>query len=95
MNKQNNIFEKNEKFDWNSSDNLTAYDIKSIMHYDGGFLRGFFSNPIMTEKITGNSIGINKELSLLDIQKLNKIYPCKQTSLNCGKFYETLVIGCF
>lgn len=64
------------------------------MHYDGT-MRGFFANPIMTEKITGNSIGINKKLSPLDIQKLNKMYPCKQTSLTCGKYKETLITGCF
>ena len=55
------------------------------MHYDGT-LRGFFSNPIMTDKITGKSIGINRELSQLDIQKLNKMYPCKPIGPICGKF---------
>ena len=55
------------------------------MHYDGT-LRGFFSNPIMTDKITGKSIGINRELSQLDIQKLNKMYPCYRTDPACGKF---------
>ena len=81
---ENHIFEKTKKFDWNSTDNLTTYDLKSIMHYDGT-LRGFFSRPIMTDKITGKGIGINKELSRLDIEKLNKMYPCKKTSLTCGK----------
>ena len=84
-----NIFEKSEKFDRMSTDNLTAYDTKSIMHYDGT-LRGFFSEPIMTDRKTGKSIGVNKELSQLDIQKLNKMYPCKPS---CGKFCTFHVTG--
>ena len=68
-----------------STDNLTAYDTKSIMHYDGT-LRGFFSEPIMTDRKTGKSIGVNKELSQLDIQKLNKMYPCKPKASTCGEF---------
>ena len=55
------------------------------MHYDGT-LRGFFSNPIMKDKLTGKSIGVNKELSPMDIEKLNKLYPCKSTTPACGKF---------
>ena len=57
------------------------------MHYDG-LLRGFFptSNPIMKDKITGLSIGINREMSKLDIEKLNEMYPCKQLGPVCGKF---------
>ena len=72
-----------------STDNLTAYDTKSIMHYDGT-MRGFFSKPIMTDRKTGKSIGVNKELSQLDIQKLNKMYPCK---LPCGKFFSFHLTG--
>ena len=55
------------------------------MHYDGT-LRGFFSNPIMKDKLTGKSIEVNKELSPMDIEKLNKLYPCKSTTPACGKF---------
>ena len=55
------------------------------MHYDGT-LRGFFRNPIMTEKITGKSIGVNREMSQLDIEKLNKMYPCKPMAPACGEF---------
>ena len=57
------------------------------MHYDGT-LRGRFStnNPVMKDKLTGKPIGINKELSQLDIQKLNKMYPCNFMSAACGKF---------
>ena len=84
-----NIFEKTEKIDRMSTDNLTAYDVKSIMHYDGT-LRGFFSKPIMTDRKTGKSIGVNKELSQLDIEKLNKMYPCKSP---CGKFCSFHVTG--
>lgn len=50
------------------------------MHFDGT-LRGLFSNPVMTDKLTGEGIGLNKEMSPLDIQKLNEMYPCKY----CGK----------
>ena len=56
------------------------------MHYDGT-LRGFFRSPIMTDKITGDSIGVNRKMSLLDIEKLNQMYPCaKPTIPDCGKF---------
>ena len=40
----------------------------------------------MTEKITGKSIGVNKEMSQLDIEKLNKMYPCKPIAPACGEF---------
>ena len=56
------------------------------MHYDGT-LRGRFVQPIMTDKITGKGIPVNKEMSPLDIQKLNEMYPCKQTASVCGKFW--------
>ena len=92
MQPKNYKFEKTEKIDWISTNNLTAYDTKSIMHYDGT-LRGFFSNPIMTDKITGKSIGINRELSQLDIQKLNKMYPCKPIGPICGKFWYTFILS--
>ena len=82
------IFEwKLQKYDQIPSDgNLGKYDIHSIMHYDGT-LRGYFRNPIMVDKLTGNSIGVNRKMSPLDIQKLNEMYPCKQTSL--GKLWFT------
>ena len=54
---------------------LTTYDKQSIMHFDGT-LRGFFPTPIMTDKRTGKGIGLNKEMSPLDIERLNKMYPC-------------------
>ena len=46
------------------------------MHYDGT-LRGRFQDPIIVEKITGKAIEVNREMSPLDIQKLNALYPCK------------------
>ena len=79
------IFEKTFKFNWTSTDDLTDYDIHSIMHYDGT-LRGRFSYPIMTDKTTGKGIEINRKMSLLDIKKLNKMYPCQSTGPICGKF---------
>ena len=68
-----------------STDNLTKYDIQSIMHYDGT-LRGHFAYPIMTDKRTGKGIEINRKMSSLDIQKLNKMYPCQSTGPACGKY---------
>ena len=64
---------------------LGEYDTKSIMHYDG-LLRGVFQHPIMKDKLTGKGIGVNKNMSPLDIEKLNKMYPCKGTDPVCGKF---------
>ena len=80
------ILEKTFKFNWTSTDDLTAYDIHSIMQYDGT-LRGYFPDPIMTDKRTGKGIEINRKMSSLDIKKLNKMYPCQSTGpLACGKF---------
>ena len=81
----NKIFKKTLKFDLTPNDTSTAYDTLSIMHYDGT-LRGFFSTPIMTDKATGKSIGVNRKMSPMDIQKLNKMYPCKSADPVCGKF---------
>ena len=78
--------EKTRKINWPSTDNLTEYDIHSILHYDGT-LRGHFTKPIMTDKLTGKGIAINREMSPLDIQKLNKLYPCKSMDPICGKFF--------
>ena len=80
------MIQKTNKYDSNPGDKLTAYDKNSIMHYDGT-LRGWFGSPIMTDKITGESIGVNREMSPLDIEKLNQMYPCaKPTIPDCGKF---------
>ena len=86
------FFEKTLKFNWTSTDDLTDYDIHSIMHYDGT-LRGHFSYPVMTDKRTGKGIEINRKMSSLDIQKLNKMYPCQSTGPACGKFYSIVTIG--
>ena len=44
----------------------------------------------MKDRKTGETIGINRELSKIDIEKLNKMYPCtptsKPTAPTCGKF---------
>ena len=50
------------------------------MHYDGTWKGYFRKNPIMKDRITGKTIGINRELSKIDIEKLNKMYPCTPTS---------------
>ena len=57
------------------------------MHYDG-LLNGLFdrSNPIIKDAITGEIIGTNRKMSKLDIQKLNEMYPCKQSNPVCGKY---------
>ena len=77
---------KPEKLNFHPMNNLTAYDKQSIMHFDGT-LRGRFSTPVITDKLTGKGIAINRELSLLDIEKLNKLYPCKSAELVSGKFW--------
>ena len=61
------------------------------MHYDGT-LRGRVSinNPIMKDKKTGRSIAINRKMSPLDIEKLNKMYPCKSKKSTYGKFMGPL-----
>ena len=64
------------------------------MHYDG-FLGGRIQHPIIIDKRTGMGIEVNKEMSSMDIEKLNKMYPCNKTNLICGKFChdsEVLII---
>ena len=78
-----NYLRKFQKYNYSPGD--APYDVTSIMHYDGK-LRGHFQTPIMTNKRTGNSIGVNREMSSMDIQKLNKMYPCKQADPPCGRF---------
>ena len=75
-------FEKTKKFNY-PIDKSTPYDIHSIMHYDG-YLRGRLVKPIMIDKRTQKGIGVNKQMSSLDIKKLNEMYPCDSTA--CGKF---------
>ena len=78
---------KLKKYDRIPSDGeLGKYDINSIMHYDGT-LRGFFLHPIMVDKLTGKSIEVNRKMSPIDIEKLNKMYPCKQT----GKYSRAVL----
>ena len=69
---------KTKKFYSTRSDNLSAYDTMSIMHYDGT-LRGRFGSPIITDKKTGKGIAINRKMSAGDIKKLNEMYPCQPT----------------
>ena len=64
---------------------MTEYDTKSIMHYDG-LLGGNFAIPIMTDRVTGKGIGVNRQMSPIDIKKLNEMYPCKSTGPTIGKF---------
>ena len=61
------------------------------MHYDGT-LRGMVSTnqPIMKDKKTGESIPVNRKMSFLDIEKLNKMYPCKSKKSDFGKFMKPL-----
>ena len=58
------------------------------MHYDG-FLGGRIQRPIIIDKLTGKGIEVNRNMSALDIEKLNEMYPCNRTNSVCGKFlYE-------
>ena len=88
------MLEETSKIKWSPTDNLTEYDVHSIMHYDGT-LRGHFAKPIMTDKITGKGIAINREMSPLDIKKLNEMYPCKSKDHVYGKFYHKVFLNSF
>ena len=63
------------------------------MHYDGTWNGYFQENPIMKDKKTGETIGINRELSQLDIKKLKKMYSCKAIAPACGEFCSFITIG--
>ena len=84
INTKTKIAEKTQKFKSTHTDRHTTYDTLSIMHYDS-LLGGSLRDPIM-KTITGESIGINKEMSKLDIEKLNQMYPCKQAGPASSKF---------
>ena len=56
------------------------------MHYDGAVGGTSTIIPIMKDKITGESIKINRKMSPIDIYKLNQMYPCaKHPVPTCGK----------
>ena len=81
------LSEKTFKYNATPTDNLTVYDTRSIMHYDGTLRGNFHSKtPIMVDLNTGKSIELNKKMSPIDIQKLNEMYPCKQTGPVIGEF---------
>ena len=89
LSKQKQIFKKTQKLNPAPRDNFTAYDTRSIMHYDGTLGGRFESNPIMKDKRTGKSIGVNREMSSIDIQKLNEMYPCKAMEPVGGKLMNS------
>jgi len=60
------------------------YDYKSIMHYNSD-LGGALPSPILFNKASGAEIGVNKELSALDIQSLRLLYPCDNKNYTCGQ----------
>ena len=62
------------------------------MHYDGT-LRGRFPSPIIVDRLTGNGIEVNKEMSPLDIQKLNEMYPCKPSDPPFGQYKMMTTYG--
>lgn len=70
----------------------TPYDVSSIMHYDS-FGNTYFQRPVL-RTINGTLIEQNKNMSELDIQSLNNMYPCNnscdntdnQGMLNTGVF---------
>ena len=79
------------------------YDTSSIMHYDGT-LNGNFPNPVMIVKKTGKGVGLNTEMSPIDIETLNKMYPCDNdkcdqngmlTSVNSSTIFVPLSVKMF
>ena len=71
------ILKKTEKYNQTYLNSLTAYDKQSIMHFDpSSTWVGHFPTPVVTDKKTGKAIGLNKEMSPFDIEKLNMMYPC-------------------
>lgn len=48
-------------------------------------LRGALPNPILFNKASGAEIGVNKELSALDIKSLRLLYPCDNKNYTCGQ----------
>ena len=47
--------------------------------------RGLVRDPIMFNKASGAEIGVNKELSALDIKSLRLLYPCDNKNHTCGQ----------
>ena len=84
--------ESHEEFDflkrdrpWNSINSTSEYDYKSIMHYDS-YVNGYYRfNPVLTKK-DGSIIQPNKQMSDLDIQTLNKMYPCQTQNCDSSNF---------
>ena len=63
---RNKQFPETSKYNPTPFDNLTTYDKTSIMHYDG-LLRSNVATPIITDRITGQSIGVNRKMSKIDV----------------------------
>lgn len=61
----------------------TPYDVFSIMHYDS-FGNNYFQNPVI-RTINGSLIEQNKNMSELDIQSLNNMYPCDNSCDNTNR----------
>ena len=59
---------------------LSEYDTRSITHYDST-VNGLFPDSIMKKK-DGSIIEVNKKMSDIDIQTLNKMYPCQQSCVH-------------
>ena len=68
-----------KKFSNTTQSYLSEYDTRSITHYDST-VNGLFPDSIMKKK-DGSIIEVNKKMSDIDIQTLNKMYPCQQS---CG-----------
>ncbi|KAG8011505.1 putative tubulin polyglutamylase TTLL2, partial [Nibea albiflora] len=73
--------EKNFKMKRGDSLNL-PYDIHSIMHY-GQYFFSLDGSPTVLAKNGGRGMGQRTHLSHLDVQRLNRLYHCGNSSLHC------------
>ncbi|XP_042245712.1 hatching enzyme 1.2-like isoform X2 [Thunnus maccoyii] len=67
---------KNFKMKGGNTLNL-PYDLNSIMHY-GQYFFSKDGSPTLLPKQTGEQMGQRTHLSVLDIQRLNKLYHCDE-----------------
>ena len=72
-----------DKYSWNDIQNLdVAYDYGSVMHYGThAFARGY-GPTISPRNSSATIIGQRHGLSPLDIEKINRLYECKQFLTN-------------
>ncbi|GAV00589.1 hypothetical protein RvY_11415 [Ramazzottius varieornatus] len=76
---------KNKNFNAERTDNLNMpYDYASIMHYEENAFAIDSMKPTIVPRIRGVKLGNREGLSLLDVEKINRLYECSSPTIPRG-----------